>query len=227
MRIKLCGIRNEEDLAAALRAGADAIGFQAGQLFQASNFILASTAGRLARMMPPYVTPVLVTHLATAGEIAGLAARAGIYTVQISYLDPDETARLRDLLPDFGRIIQTFYAAQPQQLELLPLIEPLVDAFHFDALHHDRETVETVSGRFQLEAAAAFAGAARRPVFLSGGLNAANLAEAIRRVRPFGVDVCGAVHGASGGVDACAARSIVRSAREAFYSLEDDYDADA
>ena len=48
MRVKLCGMRHEQDLAAAVAADADAVGFLVGQLHASNDFILPSTAARLA-----------------------------------------------------------------------------------------------------------------------------------------------------------------------------------
>ena len=62
MRIKICGIRNENDLRAALSASPDAVGFLVGQVHPSPDFILACTARRLARSLPPFVQPWLVTH---------------------------------------------------------------------------------------------------------------------------------------------------------------------
>ena len=56
MQVKICGIQNEYELRTAVAAGADAVGFLVGQLHKSKTFILASTAGRLAQQLPPYVT---------------------------------------------------------------------------------------------------------------------------------------------------------------------------
>ena len=66
-RIKICGLTREEDVAAAVEAGADAVGFV---LYAKSpRFVTAERAAQLARALPPFVTPVLLFVNATAGEV--------------------------------------------------------------------------------------------------------------------------------------------------------------
>ena len=77
MRIKICGIRNEQDMNVAVNAGADAVGFLVGQLHASRDFILPGTAARLVRMLPPFVTPVLVTHFTDPAEVFDLVDRRG------------------------------------------------------------------------------------------------------------------------------------------------------
>ena len=83
MRVKICGIKNEAELEIAVNAGADAIGFLVGQRFPSPDFILPDKAARLAALLPPFVTPVLVTHLTEPEEIAELIERTGVTTVQL------------------------------------------------------------------------------------------------------------------------------------------------
>ena len=66
-RIKICGLTREQDVDAAVEAGADAIGFV---LYAPSpRAVSAARAGELARRLPPFVTPVLLFVNATATEI--------------------------------------------------------------------------------------------------------------------------------------------------------------
>ncbi len=66
-RIKICGLTREQDVDAAVEAGADAIGFV---LYDRSpRHVTARRAGELARRLPPFVTPVLLFVNATTSEI--------------------------------------------------------------------------------------------------------------------------------------------------------------
>ena len=105
MQIKICGIQNEHELQTAIDAGADAVGFLVGQLHRSKTFILASTASRLAQQLPPYISPVIVTHLTKAEEIEEIMTRANIYTVQLHGVANEEIFKLRDLLPVHAKII--------------------------------------------------------------------------------------------------------------------------
>ena len=72
-RIKICGLTREQDVDAAVAAGADAIGFV---LYPKSpRFVTAQRAGELTRRLPPMVTPVLLFVNANTPEIVAAAAR--------------------------------------------------------------------------------------------------------------------------------------------------------
>ena len=99
MRIKICGIRNESDLKAALSASPDAVGFLVGQVHPSPDFILACTARRLAKSLPPFVQPWLVTHLSKPEEVLDLAEAAAIHNIQLhGESTPKEVSAIRDAL---------------------------------------------------------------------------------------------------------------------------------
>ncbi len=93
MRIKICGIRNEPDLKAALSASPDAVGFLVGQVHPSPDFILACTARRLARSLPPFVQPWIVTHYSAPEEVLEIATDAAAVDAVAGFL-----ARLEKVL---------------------------------------------------------------------------------------------------------------------------------
>ncbi len=85
-RIKICGLTREEDVDAAVAAGADAVGFV---MYQASpRYVTAERAAELARRLPPFVTPVLLFVNASTPEI--IAACAYVPTALLQF-HGDET----------------------------------------------------------------------------------------------------------------------------------------
>ena len=79
-RIKICGMTREQDVDAAVAAGADAVGFV---LYQPSaRYVPLSRAAELARRLPPFVTPVLLFVNAGAQEIQIACAEIGAAVVQ-------------------------------------------------------------------------------------------------------------------------------------------------
>jgi phosphoribosylanthranilate isomerase len=79
-RIKICGLTREEDVDAAVAAGADAVGFV---LYAPSpRFVTAERAAELARRLPPFVTPTLLFVNAPATEIIAACARIPTALVQ-------------------------------------------------------------------------------------------------------------------------------------------------
>ena len=83
MRVKACGIKTERDLETAVKAGVDAVGFLVGQVHTSHDFILASTAARLVKFLPPYVVPVIVTHLTAPDAILDIVEQTSILTIQL------------------------------------------------------------------------------------------------------------------------------------------------
>ncbi len=192
MRVKICGVRNETELEYAVAAGADAVGFQVGQLYGGPCFILPSTALRLAGKLPPFVTPVLVTHLTRAEEVLELVAKSEIFTVQLLKPPLTELGRLREKLPRHAKIIHTEYVRYPVIDFDLSEYYPLIDAVNLDCANREPALAarEDTLKSCQWETARAFAADAPLPVILSGRLAPDNVADAIRQVGPFAVDAC-------------------------------------
>ena len=79
-RIKICGLTREQDVDAAVAAGADAIGFEL--YAKSARSVTADRAAELARRLPPFVTPVLLFVNASAIEIGAACAMVAGATVQ-------------------------------------------------------------------------------------------------------------------------------------------------
>ena len=88
-RIKICGLTREEDVDAAVAAGADAVGFV---MYEASpRYVTAERAAELARRLPPFVTPALLFVNAPATKI--IAACAHLPTALLQF-HGDETPEI-------------------------------------------------------------------------------------------------------------------------------------
>lgn len=189
MRIKICGIRNEQDMAAAVSAGANAVGFLVGQVHASRDFILPGTAARLVRMLPPFVSPVLVTHFTDPAEVFDLVIRTGITTVQLhGGSTPEEVAALRDMLPPAGKIILTVHLQSEDDFVMTKDYYRMVDAFLIDSVDLDAGKVGGTGHTNDWQLARKFVETTPYPVFLAGGLCAENAAEAVRTVKPFALD---------------------------------------
>jgi len=192
MQVKICGIQNEHELRTAIDAGADAVGFLVGQLHRSKTFILASTAGRLAQQLPPFITPVIVTHLTKAEEIEEIMTRANIYTVQLHNVANEEIFKLRDLLPAHAKIIVYEYINNAKQLMDLDELYPVINAITLDCYNkevnligqHDKDKI------YNWREAAEFVSQCPLPVIISGGISAENVAEVVNQTMPYGVDAC-------------------------------------
>jgi phosphoribosylanthranilate isomerase len=77
-RVKICGIRSEADLRIAVASGADAVGFISGVTHRSEDALAPERAADLVAAMPPYISTVLVTHLAHVEEIMERAEMVGV-----------------------------------------------------------------------------------------------------------------------------------------------------
>ncbi|MGO4328004.1 phosphoribosylanthranilate isomerase [Cupriavidus sp. 2TAF22] len=216
-RIKICGLTREEDVRAAVDAGADAIGlvFYPGS----PRYVEVAQAAALAEAAGPFVSVVGLFVNADAEEIAHVAERVPLTLLQ---LHGDET-------PEDCALI-----ARRCQLPFLRAarVQPALDLVEFANLHRDAAAllldafVEGYGGGghvfdWTLIPPAWLppihnppASAAPR-IVLSGGLNAQNVAGAIERVRPYAVDVSSGVEAAKGVKDHARIAAFVRAVRSA------------
>ncbi|MBI5716743.1 MAG: phosphoribosylanthranilate isomerase [Burkholderiales bacterium] len=205
-RIKICGLTREEDVAAAVEAGADAVGFV---LWSGSaRHIAQDRAADLAARLPPFVTPVLLFVNATAGEIA--AATAAIPQALLQF-HGDETPTqceaagrpyLRAARMAEGFDLLDFAASWRAESALMQAL--LLDAH-----------VEGYGGAGKAFDWSRIPPSVPCPLVLSGGLNPANVTDGVLRVRPFAVDVSSGVERGKGIKDAALMRRFCEAVREA------------
>ena len=217
MRIKICGIRNEQDLAAALSASPDAVGFLVGQVHPSPDFVLACTARRLARSLPPFVQPWLVTHYSKPEDVLDVADAAAIWNIQLhGESTPDEVSKIRDAMPPCAKLVLAVHPElQDSFFEYAEYI-PFIDAFLIDTLNPKTGQVGGTGLTGNWTRAARFVQESSVPVILAGGLTPTNVARAIERVRPYAVDVNTGVKTASDRTESAAlCRAFVKAARMA------------
>jgi phosphoribosylanthranilate isomerase len=195
--IKICGVSATADIEAAAAAGANALGFV---FYEPSpRHLSIDAARRLQAAVPAGIERVAVfLHPSQAEVDAVLAA------VQPDWLQTD--------LQDLARL------SLPATLRILPVLRGLgsVSSRGRD-LPSPRVLVEGgTSGQGQRADWAGACGLAERcEVVLAGGLDAANVAAAVRNVAPFGVDVSSGVESTRGVKDPARIRAFVHAARDA------------
>jgi phosphoribosylanthranilate isomerase len=183
VRVKICGITNRQDALAAIDAGADALGF---------NLFAGSKRHLLLEDLTPWLPALGGGALKVAVMVNPsirelLRARPYFDAIQ---LHGQETAEFCAEAAVSGPLWKAF-----------PLTEDLtagaIASFEAAAIVIDSCVPGAFGGTgalIDLDRAALFIEAAQgRPVWLSGGLNPGNVAEAVEKVRPFGVDVASGV----------------------------------
>lgn len=192
MRVKICGITNWKDAKTAIDAGADALGFN----FYAKSprRIAASNAKEIIRYMPNHVAAVGVFVNGSAGEILRIAHAANLGMLQ---LHGEESPATVERLAREYPVIKAFRVGPRFRAKELKKY-PSAVGFLLDGYDVKRRggTGKVFGWRVARDA--------KRygPVILAGGLRAENIADAIRQVKPFGLDVCSGVETRPGKKDA-------------------------
>ena len=181
-KIKICGITNIEDALAAAEYGADALGF----IFypKSPRAVSKETVRSIISELPPFITAVGVFVNESSEQINDIISYTGINTVQLHGTEPPEECGL------YNKVIKAFGINQLSDIGPLDQYN-MVSAFLLDTYAPDSPggTGQTFNWEIAIEAKKA------GRIILAGGLNPENIADAIRTVRPYGVDVSSGVEG--------------------------------
>ena len=216
-KVKICGIKRVEDAKLAAEAGADAIGLLVGQTHASTDFISPPTARNIVALLPPGVTPVLVTHLTDPAAVADLVAITGVSAVQLhGEIAPTAVASLRRSVPSV-LLLKSYHVTDAANLEYGDAYVGLVDGFVLDTVNpqtsqiggtgqtHDWSLSRRIVERYP-----------QLPVILAGGLHPDHVATASAAVGPFGVDVNSGTKGPDGFKAEGKVRAFVSNACKAF-----------
>jgi phosphoribosylanthranilate isomerase len=213
-RIKVCCIASPDEARMAIEAGADALGLVA-RMPSGPGPIADATIAGITACVPPPVATFLLTCETTAETISAHIRATNPSTVQVvSHIDPVESEKLATLEPHVRRV-QVIHVEGPEALDLIRAYAPHVHAFLLDSGRPNAVVAELGgTGRaHDWAVSSACVRATERPVFLAGGLSAGNVADAIRRVRPFGLDLCSGVR-TDGQLDPGKLAAFVRAVRQ-------------
>jgi phosphoribosylanthranilate isomerase len=206
IRIKFCGVTCPDDVRAAADAGSDAVGFNFYP--RSSRYVDPRTAETLVRSTPAGVLTVGVFVEATASEMRATATHLGLGEVQ---WHGDGPAPDGDCGP--FPLVVSCRVAGPTDLEA---IRVHAARQQLAAVLIDAHVPGQYGGTGQTAPWDLLAGFDPGvPVILAGGLTPENVGEAIRVVRPWGVDVAGGVESSPGRKDAETMRRFVDAVRAA------------
>ena len=229
MRVKICCISSAAEAEAAVAAGADAIGLVSA-MPSGPGVIDEGLIADIAAAAPPALGTFLLTSETDPAAIVAQQRRCGVNTLQLcDALNASAYPALRDALPGIA-LIQVIHVRDESAVAEAAGVAPMIDGLLLDS-GNPAATVRELGGTGRVHDWALsrrIVESAPRPVFLAGGLNAGNVADAIRQVRPYGVDLCNGVRtddaldparlaafmGAVAGADACA--RLPRSRKSAY-----------
>jgi len=212
-RIKICGLTREEDVAAAVAAGADAIGF----VFypKSPRYVTPQRAAELIATLPPFVTPVGLFVNAGAAEVAETVRIAPVALLQFH---GDETAD------------ECAAAAQAAHRPYVRVFRVKGDTTGGELLEYEaqcRAASHLFSGLLLDTFVDAYGGAGKvfdwslipkdlaPRVVLSGGLSVQNATGAVAQVHPYAVDVSSGVERAKGIKDIPSIRAFISAVQKA------------
>lgn len=195
--VKICGLRNESDVLAAVEAGADAVGFV---FAESVRRVTATEAAAATASLHSDIRKVAVMHHPSNEEWQDVLLGFRPDALQT---DIDDFEAL-----DMPDIVQRI----PVVREGNPLLDAeLPDVFLYEGAKGGQGEVVDWQRAADI--------AARGKMILAGGLTPANLAQAITTVRPFGVDVCSGTESEPGEKNHELIREFVKAARVAEQDL--------
>ena len=200
VKVKVCGMTQWEDAEYAVEQGADAVGF----IFykKSPRSVTMKEAREIILKLPPFVDSVGVFVNESPDRVNKIADYCGLDLVQLH--GEESPAFCRKI---HRRVIKAFRVADLQsikQMEKYSVSGFLLDTF-CDDLHGG--TGKTFDWNLALPAKK------MGPVILAGGLTPRNVAQAVRQVRPYGVDVCSGVEKTPGIKDPEKVRAFLKNIR--------------
>lgn len=195
-RIKICGITHPKDALTAVDAGADALGF----IFvpDTPRFVNSDQVAAIVAELPPFITTVGIFASKDVAKIKSILDQCRLDAVQLH----------ADVTPEFchnldKRVIKAVRVKDESSLSILSDYD--VDAFLLDTYVEGKMggTGEVFDWNLALRAKH------YGPIIVAGGLNPDNVAQAVRRVKPYGVDVGSGVESEPGRKDPDKIRKFV------------------
>jgi phosphoribosylanthranilate isomerase len=210
-KVKICGITREEDLAIAVSAGADAIGFVVGAPLSPRNLTLEN-ANKLMKQIPIFVNSVVVTVTNDINLLVKISEKLRPDAIQLHGENLLDVSILRKEIR-CARLIKTFHVKTANVINAVVKTLVLFDAVLLDSFTqsryggtgvvHDWELSRLV--RQEIEPT---------PIILAGGLTPENVKDAIQIVQPYAVDVSSGVELSPGVKNPKKVREFVNKVKE-------------
>ena len=206
VRIKICGITNEEDALAASQLGADALGF----IFAASpRKVSAESAREIIKALPPFVKTVGVFVDEDPERVSSIAAMCRLDILQLHGSESVDYCSSFD-----RRVIKAVRLQSRDELKNLSKYVDVVDGLLLDTYVPDKLGGTGITFDWQLAVEARRYGR----IVLAGGLNPENVAAAISMVKPYAVDASSGLEQSPGVKDhekmAQFIREVMQAARQ-------------
>lgn len=204
-KTKICGITNAADARRAVDAGAEFLGFNFYE--KSPRYIRPAAAKRIERGLPKHVKRVGVFVNESEENVVATAGQVGLNFVQLH-----------------GEETPAFIASVKRRVQVIKAVR-VRPGFRMGELKKYRDAAAILLDGFDprrhggtgktFDWGVARRAAKRQRIFLAGGLTAENIAEAIRSVKPFAVDVCSGVESRPGTKDPAKLMALMQAVHRA------------
>ncbi|MBN1548371.1 MAG: phosphoribosylanthranilate isomerase [Syntrophaceae bacterium] len=221
-RIQIAGIHDLPEAKVCLRAGVRQLGFPLGLDVHEEDCPIDGVRD-IFTSLPRNIEKVVITYFDRAVDIVDLCRQMGVSMVQLhGAVDLEELSLLRATYPSLT-IIKSLIVREKNQDALLSGVlrwSSIVDAFITDTFDPATGASGATGKTHDWEISRMLVKRSPKPVYLAGGLNPHNVAQAIRAVRPWGVDCHTGVEGPDGRKDSSLVKVFVEEAVRAFREVE-------
>lgn len=200
-RVKICGLTNYDDAMAAVKAGADALGFV---FAESPRRVDTGTVAEITRKMPPLVSTVGVFSNAPLAALHKIMADGRLMVAQLHGEESVEYIRAVSY-PVIKRLqlgADEEYFDVLERIQSFGVLDVLFDPGGGSGVRMDLSMIPIEPGQ-------------GRRVYVAGGLTPANVGDAILQVLPFAVDVSSGVESSPGRKNAAMMQDFVAAVRRA------------
>jgi phosphoribosylanthranilate isomerase len=211
--VKICGMKRVEDALFAAENGANAIGLLVGQIHTSSDFIDPEVAHSIAEALPPSCASVMVTHLTDVARIKELLHIIQPTSIQLhGDSSIEDITQIRIAFPSL-HVIKSIHVTDTSAISEAKKFAPFVDALLLDSVNTESGQIGGTGKTHDWQTSKKIVESVDCNVILAGGLNPQNVAEAIRTVAPFGVDVNSGVKAPNGFKDPIKVAAYIKQAK--------------
>jgi phosphoribosylanthranilate isomerase len=193
-RIKVCCIMSRQEALMAMEAGAWALGLVA-EMPSGVGPISDEQIADIVPLVPAGTETFLLTSRTEADGIIEHQKTCGTSTVQmVDHVPHQDLVKIRRGLPGI-RLVQVIHVNGEESVQEARSVAPLVDMILLDSgkPHADIRTLGGTGDTHDWNLSLRIRQSIDIPMFLAGGLNPGNVVDAIRHVRPFGIDLCSGI----------------------------------
>ncbi len=213
VKVKICGNKRVEDALQAISLGADAIGLLVGREPTSHDFISPLAAQSIAKKLPPFCNIVLATNITDIEEVKGMVNFIGVNTLQLhGDSTPMDIIQIKKSLP-FLKVIKSLHIIDDTSIETGKKFIGVADAIVLDSFDKATNKIGGTGKIHNWDISKKIVEEYNIPIILAGGLTPENVQEAIRVVRPYGVDVNSGTKGKDGFKDYRKLEVFIRRAK--------------